>query len=120
MTCGIVATSISGCGVCTACRIVCDSVAHNTACSTHTTAWNTCCHNAACHIMIYFHWSVPQYCSFSKAQHTFPEDGQIEPKHVGANNEIFLLYILTFCVFNKRVHLMVKRILMLSKCMVQQ
>jgi hypothetical protein len=25
MTCGVVATSISGCGVCTACRVVCDT-----------------------------------------------------------------------------------------------
>jgi len=25
MTCGIVATSISGCGVCTACRVVCNN-----------------------------------------------------------------------------------------------
>ena len=30
------------------------------------------------------------------------------------------LYILTFYMFNKRVHLFVKRILMLSKCTVQQ
>ena len=28
MTCGFVATSISGCDVCPACRVVCDSVAH--------------------------------------------------------------------------------------------
>jgi glucan phosphoethanolaminetransferase (alkaline phosphatase superfamily) len=95
MTCGVVATSISGCDVCTACRVVCD-------CS---------CHNAACHITMYFYWLIPQYCGFSKAQHTPPEDGPIGPKHVGANIEIFLLYILTFYVFNKRVHLLVKRIL---------
>jgi len=24
---------------------------------------------------------IPQYCSFSKAQHTLPEDGPIGPKH---------------------------------------
>jgi len=30
------------------------------------------------------------------------------------------LYILTFYMFNKRVHLLVKRILMLSKCTVRQ
>ena len=60
-----------------------------TARSTHITAWNTCCHNAANHITMYFHWSIPQYCSFSKAQHTLPEDGPIGPKHVGANKEIF-------------------------------
>ena len=59
MTCGVVATSISGCVVCTACCVVCDCTA------------------------------IPQYCSFSKAQHTLPEDGPIGPKHVGANIEIF-------------------------------
>jgi hypothetical protein len=32
---------------------------------------------------------LPQYCDFSKAQHTLPEDGPIGPKHVGANIEIF-------------------------------
>ena len=31
MICGVVATSISGCGVCTVCGVVCDSVAHYTA-----------------------------------------------------------------------------------------
>jgi len=40
-----------------------------------------------------------------------PEDGPIGPKHVGANEEIFQLYVLTFYVFNKRVHLLVKGIL---------
>jgi len=29
MICGVVATSISDCGVCTACRAVCDSVARD-------------------------------------------------------------------------------------------
>jgi len=57
-------------------------VTHNTARSTHITAWNTCCHNTAYHITMYFHWS--QYCGFSKAQHTLPEDGPIGPKHIGA------------------------------------
>jgi len=70
MICGVVATSISGCDVCTVCRVVCD-------------------HNSANHIMMYFYWSIPQYCSFSKAQHKVPEDGPIGPKHVGANVEIF-------------------------------
>jgi len=56
---------------------------------TQYTAWNTCYHNAAYHITMYFHWSSPQYCSFSKAQHTLPEDGPIGPKHVGVNKEIF-------------------------------
>jgi len=74
---GVVATSISGCDVCIEAR------------STHITAWNTCCHNAAYHITMYFHWSIPQYGSFSKAQHTLPEDGPIGPKHVGANKDIF-------------------------------
>jgi len=60
MICGAVATSISGCGVRTACRVVCD-----------------------------FYWSTPHYCSFSKAQHKLPEDGPIGPKHVGAHTEIF-------------------------------
>jgi hypothetical protein len=49
-----------------------------------------------------------------------PEDGPIGQKHVGANTEIFQLYVLTFYVFNKRVHLLVKRILMLSRYVVQQ
>ena len=49
-----------------------------------------------------------------------PEDGSIGPKHVGANKELFKLYVLTFYVFNKRVHLLVKRILMLLKCTVEQ
>jgi len=55
----------------------------------------------------------PQYCGFSKAQHTLPEDGPVGPKHVGSNIEI-LGYVLTFYVFNKRVHLLVKRILRLD------
>ena len=55
---------------------------------------------------------IPQYYSFDKAQHTLPEDGPIGPKHVGTNKEIFQLYVLAFYVFNKRVHLLVKRILM--------
>ena len=46
---------------------------------------------------------ISQYCSFSKAQHTLPEDGPIGPKHVGANLEIFELYVLTFYLFNKKV-----------------
>ena len=65
MICGVVATSISGRDVCTV------------------------CHNTANHITMYFYRSIPQYCSFSKAQHTLPEDGPIGPKHVGANKEIF-------------------------------
>ena len=44
----------------------------------------------AYHITMYFHWSIPQYCSLSKAQHTLPEDGLIGSKHVAANKEIFL------------------------------
>ena len=117
MICGVVATSISGCDVCTACRVGCDlcatsrtQVAHYTV---RSTAWNNCCHNAAYHIMMYFHWSIPQYCSFSKAWHTLLEDGPIGPKHVAANKEIFQLYVLKFYVFNKRVHLLVKIILIL-------
>ena len=39
MICGVVATSISGCDVCTAYRVVCDWVAHYTA---RSAAWNTC------------------------------------------------------------------------------
>jgi len=39
------------------------------------------------HITMYFHWSIPQNFSFSKAQHMLPEDGPIGPKHVGANKE---------------------------------
>jgi len=35
-----------------------------------------------------FHWLIPQYCDFSKAQQVLPEDGPIGPKHVGAK-EIF-------------------------------
>ena len=38
---------------------------------------------------MYFHRSIPQYCSFSKAQHTLPEDGPIGLKRVGANKGIF-------------------------------
>ena len=112
MICGVVTTSISGSDVYTA--LCC------TQHGTQYTAWNNCCHNAAYHVTMYFHWSIPQYCSFSKAQHTLPEDCPIGPKHVGANKEIFLLYVLTFYVFNKRVHLLVRRILMLSKYTVQQ
>jgi len=37
LICGVVATSISGCDVCTACRVVCDYT-HYTARSTRTTA----------------------------------------------------------------------------------
>ena len=44
--------------------------------------------------------------------------GPIGLKRVGA--DIFELYVLTFYVFNKRVHLLVKIILMLQKCTVQQ
>jgi len=80
MICGVVATSISGCGVCTA---------HYTACNTHTTAWNTCCHNTANHITMYFYRSTPHCSSFSKAQHKLPEDCPIGPRHIGANIEIF-------------------------------
>ena len=69
--------------------LVAVTVAHYTAHSTHITAWNTCCHNAAYHITMYFYWSIPQHCSFSKAQHKLPEDGPIGPKHVGANIMIF-------------------------------
>jgi hypothetical protein len=36
-----------------------------------------------------FYLLIPQYCSFSKAQHALPEDGPIGPKHVGTNIEIF-------------------------------
>ena len=46
-------------------------------------------HNTANHITMYFYWSIPQYCSFSKAQYTLPEDGPIGPKHLGAKKEIF-------------------------------
>jgi len=72
MTCGVVATSISGCDVCTAC------------CTARSTRYK-----AACHITMYFYCLIPQYCSFSKAQYTLPEDGPIGPKHVAANTEIF-------------------------------
>jgi len=34
------------------------------------------------------HRLIPQYCDFSKAQRTLPEDGPIGPKHIGAK-EIF-------------------------------
>jgi hypothetical protein len=55
---------------------------------------------------------IPQYCDFSKAQQVLPEDGPVGPKHVGARD--ILTYVLTFYVFNKRVHLLVERILRYS------
>jgi len=85
MICGVVATSISACDVCNACRVVCSRTLYGT----QYTAWNSWCHNAAYHITMYVHWSIPQYCSFSKAHYTLSEHGPIGPKHVGANKEIF-------------------------------
>ena len=38
--------------------------------------------------MMYFYWSIPQSCNFSKDQHKLPEDGPIGLKHVGANLEL--------------------------------
>jgi len=35
MTCSVVATSISGCDVCTACRVVCDTRSHTTRHAVH-------------------------------------------------------------------------------------
>ena len=72
MTCGVVATSNSGCDVCTACRVVCNLLPQR-----HLSYNNV------------FLLINSKYCSFSKAQHTLPEDGPIGPKHVGANKEIF-------------------------------
>jgi len=89
MICGVVATIISGCNVCIACRVVCYSVAHYSAHCKHTTAWNICCHNAAYHTTMYFYWSITRLCSFSKAQSKLLEDGPIGPERVGANIEIF-------------------------------
>jgi Na+-translocating ferredoxin:NAD+ oxidoreductase RnfC subunit len=36
MTCGVVATSISGCDLCTACRVVCDCTQHGTQYTHHS------------------------------------------------------------------------------------
>jgi len=57
-----VASSISGCGVCTECRVMCAY----TALSIHTTAWNTCCHNTANHITMYFYWSVKKIVALAR------------------------------------------------------
>jgi len=83
---GVVATSISGCGVCTACRVVCDGTLHGTLYTHHSLKY------LPQHRKSYkdvFFWSNPHYCNFSKAQHMLPEDGPIGSKHVGANTEIF-------------------------------
>ena len=97
--CGVVATSISGCGVyCVPC-----SVAHYTVHSTHTTVWNTCCHNTAYHITMYFYWWIPQNCSFNKAQHNLPEDGPSGPKHVGTKHRDILTVRFKILCFGMRV-----------------
>jgi hypothetical protein len=45
-----------------------------------------------------FFWSNPQYCSFSMAEHKFPDDGPIVPKYVGANIEILTVHFNILCV----------------------
>ena len=40
-------------------------------------------------LTMHFYWLIPQYCGFSKAQHTLPEVGPIVPKHVGTNIGVF-------------------------------
>jgi hypothetical protein len=44
-------------------------------------------------ITMYFYWSIPQYFSFNKAQHTLPEDGPIGPKRSSKQRDVeyFLL-----------------------------
>ena len=54
MVCGVVATSISGCGVCILCRVVCDLVAHYTALNTHHSLKHFY-HNTAEQITMYFY-----------------------------------------------------------------
>ena len=83
MICGDVATSILGCGVCTACRVVCTT--HGTQYSLkyllpqHRTSYND----------VFLLINSTKNCGFSKAQNKLPEDGPSGPKHVGANTEIF-------------------------------
>jgi len=80
MICGVVATSISGCGVCSECCAVWDSV--------HTpqpeTLVTITLQNINSILLINF-----QNCTFSKTLHRLPEDGPIGPKHVGSNIELF-------------------------------
>jgi len=63
MICGVVVTIISGCDMCTACRVVCDCsrTLHGTQCSL-----KYCCHNAAYHITMYFYWSIPQIVALAR------------------------------------------------------
>ena len=89
MICGAVATSISGRGVCTECRVVCDS--HTTRHSVHiprpeTLVATTLQIIKRCIFTNQFH---KKNCRFSKAQHKLPEDGPGGPKQVGVSIEIF-------------------------------
>ena len=92
MICGVVATSISGCGVCTVCRVVCDChstrTLHGTQYTHHNLKYLLPQHRIS-YNDVFLLISCTKNCSFSKAQHNLPEDGPIGPKYEGANIEIF-------------------------------
>jgi hypothetical protein len=78
MICGVVATSISACGVCTACSVVCD----------HSLKYLLPPHRKS-YKDVFLPINSTKNCSFNKAQNKLPEDGPSGPKHEGANIEIF-------------------------------
>ena len=89
MICGVAATSISGCDVCNVYRVVCDPgyTLHGTQYTHHSLKYLLPQRRISYNDVFLLISSTN--CSFSKAQHTLPEDGPIGPKHVGANMRYF-------------------------------
>jgi hypothetical protein len=79
-----VAACVSGCGVCTECRVACDFTLQGTP-QPQTHSATTLQNLQRC----IFYWLILQKCNFSQAQSKLPEDGPGGPKHVGANIKYF-------------------------------
>jgi len=71
-----VATSISGCGVCIVCRVVCRTL-HGTQYTHHSLKYLLPQHRKSYNDVFLLINSTKKSCSFSKAQHKLPEDGPI-------------------------------------------
>ena len=87
MICGVVVTCISGCDMCTACRVVSRTL-HGTRYTHHSLKYLSSQYRKSYNDVILLNNSTKN-CSFSKAQHKIPEDGPSGPKCVEANTEIF-------------------------------
>jgi hypothetical protein len=106
MICGVVATSISGCGVCSVCCVVWDCCVYCVQCSVHTTQHTV--HTAVAHYTAHCTHSSPTLHSthYTQQSHTTHTTAWNTCCHNTANHITMYFYssIPQYCGFSKAQH----------------